>query len=181
MPIKIPSNKDLSSLRVIDVNKDYDVEVLSQATTTAYDIPDRYMSTADTDKALRDLVAGVYTQEDQEYTIEDATVPGFREGVKLLPHQITGRRWMADRESEKKTGGILADDMGLGKTIQTITRIVEGRPTKKDKQDGWAASTLLVHRAFIDVHRLIMHTAESYVLLLLCPNGQAKSRRWLKG
>lgn len=30
----------------------------------------------------------------------------------------------------------------LGKTIQTLTRIVEGKPKKSDKEDGWSASTL---------------------------------------
>lgn len=32
----------------------------------------------------------------------------------------------------------------LGKTIQTLTRIVEGRPRKRDKEDGWDAPTLYV-------------------------------------
>ncbi|KAI0267408.1 SNF2 family N-terminal domain-containing protein [Gloeopeniophorella convolvens] len=73
-----------------------------------------------------------------------AIVEGFREGMRLLPHQIIGRTWMAERESGKKLGGILADDMGLGKTIQTLTRIVDGRPRKSDIQDGWAAATLVV-------------------------------------
>lgn len=30
----------------------------------------------------------------------------------------------------------------LGKTIQTLTRIVDGRAKKSDKEDGWAATTL---------------------------------------
>ncbi|KAI0299413.1 SNF2 family N-terminal domain-containing protein [Multifurca ochricompacta] len=73
-----------------------------------------------------------------------ATVEGFREGIRLLPHQVVGRSWMAERESGKKCGGILADDMGLGKTIQTLTRIVDGRPRKSDGEDGWGAATLVV-------------------------------------
>ncbi|CAL1709544.1 unnamed protein product [Somion occarium] len=51
---------------------------------------------------------------------------------------------MAERESGKKSGGILADDMGLGKTIQTLTRIVEGRPKKEDLKIGYAKATLVV-------------------------------------
>ncbi|KAG5720840.1 hypothetical protein E4T56_gene16954, partial [Termitomyces sp. T112] len=56
------------------------------------------------------------------------------------------RAWMKEREdpSKKRFGGILADDMGLGKTIQTLTRIVEGRARKSDRDDGWAATTLVV-------------------------------------
>ncbi|TBU59783.1 SNF2 family N-terminal domain-containing protein [Dichomitus squalens] len=102
------------------------------------------MTQADTEKALRDFVAEEYNDGGVQYTIEDATVEGFREGVLLLPHQIKSRVWMAERESGKKTGGILADDMGLGKTISTLTRIVEGRPSGKDKKAGWSGSTLVV-------------------------------------
>lgn len=43
---------------------------------------------------------------------QDAIVDGFQEGIKLLPHQVIGRKWMTERESGKKAGGILADDMG---------------------------------------------------------------------
>lgn len=49
-----------------------------------------------------------------EIDMEDAVVKGFKDGIKLLPHQILGRAWMRDREdvTKKRTGGILADDMG---------------------------------------------------------------------
>ena len=73
---------------------------------------DRIMTQADTEKALRDFVADTYNHGDVEYTVEDATVEGFREGVMLLPHQVKSKQWMAEREFGKKTGGILADDMG---------------------------------------------------------------------
>ncbi|KAJ7594372.1 SNF2 family DNA-dependent ATPase [Mycena floridula] len=105
------------------------------------------MSTKEADDALRDLMEGaVNADEDIEIDMDDASVNGFKESVKLLPHQILGRSWMKERENSelKRTGGILADDMGLGKTIQTLTRIVEGRPKKKDKADGWDAPTLVV-------------------------------------
>ncbi|KAI0342449.1 hypothetical protein BDW22DRAFT_1330967 [Trametopsis cervina] len=99
---------------------------------------------ADTEKALRDLMADVRNDSQVEIDMSDAIVPGFREGIVLLPHQIIGRRWMAERETGKRMGGILADDMGLGKTIQTITRIVEGRAPKSAKEAGFAATTLVV-------------------------------------
>jgi SNF2 family DNA or RNA helicase len=39
----------------------------------------------------------------------------------LYPHQITGVRWLVDRETGKAPyGGFLCDEMGLGKTIQLI-------------------------------------------------------------
>ncbi|KAI9068646.1 hypothetical protein FKP32DRAFT_1561262 [Trametes sanguinea] len=102
------------------------------------------MSQADTEKALRDFVNEGFQDGDVDFTPEDTMVEGFRDGIRLLPHQVKSRRWMAERESGKKTGGILADDMGLGKTISTLTRVLEGRPTKKDKAAGYAASTLVV-------------------------------------
>ncbi|KAF9078547.1 SNF2 family N-terminal domain-containing protein [Rhodocollybia butyracea] len=86
--------------------------------------------------------------EDVEVAVnaDDAIVNGFKDEFRLLDHQIIGRNWMKGRENPgiKRMGGILADDMGLGKTIQTLTRIVEGRPRKSDKEDGWDPATLVV-------------------------------------
>ncbi|SJL10479.1 uncharacterized protein ARMOST_13865 [Armillaria ostoyae] len=105
-----------------------------------------YMNSEETEKALRDLMGGAMNDEEVEINMEDAVVDGFKEGITLLPHQVLARAWMRDREDVKKKqfGGLLADDMGLGKTVQTLARIVEGRPTKKDREDGWAAGTLVV-------------------------------------
>lgn len=106
---------------------------------------DPRMSSAETEKALRALVEdSINTTEDVEVDMEESVVKGFQEGVVLLPHQVLGRVWMRERESGKKRGGILADDMGLGKTIQTLARIVEGRPKKSDKEEGWSPSTLVI-------------------------------------
>ncbi|KZT22942.1 hypothetical protein NEOLEDRAFT_1157534 [Neolentinus lepideus HHB14362 ss-1] len=97
------------------------------------------------EKDIRALCEDTLAQKDSvEVDMSLAIVPGFKDGIKLLPHQILGRTWMTEREQGKSRGGILADDMGLGKTIQTLARIVEGRPTKVDKKDGWAAPTLVV-------------------------------------
>lgn len=104
-----------------------------------------YVNAAETQKALQDLLTDQYNDEDHEdITEEDAIVEGFRKGITLLPHQVSGRKWMAEREVGKKHGGILADDMGLGKTIQTLTRIVEGPPSKEDRKAGYAKATLVV-------------------------------------
>jgi hypothetical protein len=74
-----------------------------------------FMSPADAEKALRDLMVGGMNEDaTAEVDMEDAVVKGFRDNIKLLPHQILGRSWMKDREdfTKKRTGGILADDMG---------------------------------------------------------------------
>ncbi|KAJ7217076.1 SNF2 family N-terminal domain-containing protein [Mycena pura] len=113
--------------------------------------PDPYggdmLSPEQAESALRDLMAsGPGADDTAEVNMEEATVPGFRDKIRLMPHQVLGRAWMRDREdpAKKRFGGILADDMGLGKTIQTLARIVDGRPQKRDKDDGWDSPTLVV-------------------------------------
>jgi SNF2 family DNA or RNA helicase len=41
-------------------------------------------------------------------------------GFHYQDHQITGVRWMLEREALQPSGGILCDEMGLGKTIQVL-------------------------------------------------------------
>ncbi|KIY68112.1 hypothetical protein CYLTODRAFT_351900 [Cylindrobasidium torrendii FP15055 ss-10] len=108
-------------------------------------VPD-YMTTQESEKVLRDLMEGAVNSEEVELNPEDYEVPGFSEGFKLLHHQVQARKWMASREdaNAKRYGGILADDMGLGKTIQALVRIVEGKAKKRDREDGWSGSTLVV-------------------------------------
>lgn len=102
----IPSNKDLEPLRTSD--RDYETFDLPAADN----MYDPMLTPADAEKALQDLVTGAYGHDEVDVSLEDAIVEGFRPGIKLLPHQIVGRKWMAERETGKKTGGLLADDMG---------------------------------------------------------------------
>ncbi|KAJ7217158.1 SNF2 family DNA-dependent ATPase [Mycena pura] len=113
--------------------------------------PDPYggdvLSPEQAESALRDLMASDSNADDTaEVNMEEAIVPGLRDKIRLMPHQVLGRAWMRDREdpAKKRFGGILADDMGLGKTIQTLVRIVDNRPKKRDRDDGWDAPTLVV-------------------------------------
>ncbi|KAI0922976.1 hypothetical protein AcV5_009827 [Taiwanofungus camphoratus] len=140
VPIHVPSNRDIQNAAVRPVQPNYETFDMSGLDNDY----DPRLSDADAEKALRDLVTDVYAHGAHEVSTEDAIVEGFREGIKLLPHQVVSRRWMADRESGKKTGGILADDMGLGKTIQTITRIIDGRPSRKEKKSEFSATTLVI-------------------------------------
>lgn len=55
-------------------------------------------------KATADEVA-------EDYKEEETVVPGFADGIKLRPWQVQGRRWMLERETGNKRGGILADDV----------------------------------------------------------------------
>ncbi|KIL66062.1 hypothetical protein M378DRAFT_75691 [Amanita muscaria Koide BX008] len=130
----------------IHVPSNYDLPAPIRPAVPSYDVaePVVNMAAGDADKAVKDLITGSIVDIEAEINPEDMIVPSFAESIKLLPHQALGRIWMRDRETDKKTGGILADDMGLGKTIQTLTRIVEGRARKSDAAEGWSASTLVV-------------------------------------
>lgn len=61
------------------------------------------------------MSGGMNEDVETEINMEEATVKGFKDDIRLLPHQILGRSWMKDREdlTKKRTGGILADDMGF--------------------------------------------------------------------
>ncbi|KAG9313720.1 hypothetical protein JVU11DRAFT_6070 [Chiua virens] len=137
-PIELPSKSRLLSNTEVPTWETFDEP-------GERNLHDPLMSASEAEKALHALVEDtVNSAEETEIDMREAIVPGFADGVVLLPHQVVGRKWMREREIGKKTGGVLADDMGLGKTIQTLTRIVDGRAKKSDKLDGWAASTLVV-------------------------------------
>ena len=68
----------------------------------------------DPDHHMRQLLSGAIG--DGEGNVEDASVKegediieGFAKGVRLMPHQVRGVKWMRGRESGRKCGGILAD------------------------------------------------------------------------
>lgn len=43
------------------------------------------------------------------------------------PHQITGIKWMIQREESENSGGLLCDEMGLGKTMEILGTIKNSR------------------------------------------------------
>ncbi|KAI6041557.1 SNF2 family N-terminal domain-containing protein [Pisolithus marmoratus] len=141
-PVELPTNKPFP----FSLNTANDDGVENFVLPDARGTYDPHMSAAEAEKEFLALVAGTVTnvEDGVEIDMKQAVVEGFTDGIMLLPHQVLGRIWMRERESGKKMGGLLADDMGLGKTIQTLTRIVDGRPKKSDKADGWAPSTLVV-------------------------------------
>lgn len=71
--------------------------------------------------------------EEEEVKPEDCVVDGLT--VPLLPHQVSGLRFLKRREAMKGSslGGLLCDDMGLGKTIQTIAMILENKGSTENK------------------------------------------------
>ncbi|KZT54103.1 hypothetical protein CALCODRAFT_473944 [Calocera cornea HHB12733] len=118
----------------------------SRSTRDVDDVPEVYVPPAEAQQALQDLFqSSVGDAEIEGVDMErDSHVDGFRDTIKLMPHQVRGRMWMKSREEGKAKGGILADDMGLGKTIQTFTRIVDGKRTDQERIEGYARATLIV-------------------------------------
>lgn len=121
VPVHIPSNRDIFpggfAPRPIPPSAQARASNDEEVKIPDFRDDNVFMSPADAEKALRDLMGGGMNQElDAEIEIDmsDAIVSDFKEGIELLPHQILGRKWMKDREdpTRKRTGGILADDMG---------------------------------------------------------------------
>jgi len=179
-PIHIPSNADRN-------HNDYSGAANNWETHGGfYETPwEPRKTVAESEKDLQDLLQQSFDGGEDgessrdEIDMSQAVVEGFREGIRLLPHQITGRIWMTERESGKKFGGILADDMGLGKTIQTLARIVDGRPRKSDAESGWAAATLWV-RHLLHVLMTFHPLSELCAPLAWCLNGPPRFPRWRK-
>ncbi|ORX33465.1 SNF2 family N-terminal domain-domain-containing protein, partial [Kockovaella imperatae] len=134
-PIAVPDDEPQGE--VFDLNK------------IEYNQADWERHQGDADEHMRELLSGAVGDgeddmgEDKVQEGEDI-VEGFADNVRLMPHQVRGVRWMRQRESARKYGGILADDMGLGKTVQTLARVVEGKATTAELKAGWKAGTLII-------------------------------------
>ncbi|WWD17666.1 hypothetical protein CI109_102107 [Kwoniella shandongensis] len=123
--------------------EDFDIDA---APTTAEDFQ-RY--DGDADKHMQELLSGAIGDGEGEMGDDgmqdgEDIIDGFANGMKLMPHQVRGVKWMRGRESGRKYGGILADDMGLGKTVQTLARIVEGTATTAERKAGFRGGTLII-------------------------------------
>lgn len=107
--IQIPSNRDIVPTQLPEATPVWETFNLQDEGH----IYDPRTSAADAEKALRQLVEDSHNDKgDEEIDMSQALVDGFRDGIVLMPHQVLGRAWMKERETGKKTGGILADDMG---------------------------------------------------------------------
>jgi len=144
------------------VIEDYDGE---EALNVEADVnpQDEFESSGKSATQIEDDVKGLFKGTTVNHEVEikegDDVVERFTNDFRLLRHQIQAREWMKQRETGGSRGGILADDMGLdflliiviskaelrfrlGKTIQTLVRIVEGKPHKSDRIRGYIPSTL---------------------------------------
>lgn len=128
----------------LGLHRDIDITATLEAMASQPSHYEMRKSSEETDKELKDLFSGAIEDGIKEVLPEEAIVDDFVDGMILKPHQVRARIWMKERESGKAAGGFLCDEMGLGKTIQTVVRIVDGRPSKEDRKAGWANATLVI-------------------------------------
>ena len=69
----------------------------------------------DSEAHMRELLSGAVGEgeaDDGGFEDGDDVIEGFAKGVRLMPHQVRGVKWMRGRETGRKYGGILADVSG---------------------------------------------------------------------
>lgn len=105
VPIPIPQNVVARDKEEVEENgEDFDIGAAQ------YSAADFERCGGDPEEQMRELLAGAVGDGEEGGDDEgDDTVEGFADGMRLMPHQVRGTRWMRERESGRKYGGILAD------------------------------------------------------------------------
>ncbi|KAI0342316.1 hypothetical protein BDW22DRAFT_1395176 [Trametopsis cervina] len=99
-------------------------------------------------------------------------LPGMT--VALMPHQVIGVAWMADKEQRSSfRGGVLADEMGLGKTVQMIAVMAKNRPTNPARK----ATLIVAPVALLDQWQYEIEDKSDMNLRCLIYHGNSKPRR----
>lgn len=83
----------------------------------------------DAEAHMRELLSAAVGEVDEDIQDGEDIVEGFADGVRLMPHQIRGVKWMRGRESGRKFGGILAD------VSIFIALLIPGYGSGKDSTD----------------------------------------------
>lgn len=131
-----PEEKDKEPEEVEMNGEDFD---LNQAKFTAEDF-ERFHG--DPEEQMRNLLAGAVGEGEGEGEEDEEgadTVEGFADGMRLMPHQVRGVKWMRERETGRKYGGILADvswRIRLGTDIRTWVSERQCRPSRVSSREG---------------------------------------------
>jgi hypothetical protein len=74
-----------------------------------YTAKDFETCSGDPEEQMRELLAEAVGDGEEGHTEGDEIIDGFAAHLRLMPHQVRGVRWMRERESGRRNGGILAD------------------------------------------------------------------------
>ena len=69
----------------------------------------------------------------------------------------------------------------LGKTISTLTRVLEGRPTKKDKAAGWSGATLYVGLIVLISSGLLIYHHRVVCPVALVSQWETETKKYTSG
>lgn len=106
-PVAIPIPQNVVAREKDEVDENGEEFDIGAAQYTAADFE---RCQGDPEAQMRELLAdAVGDGEDDAGDDGDDQVEGFADGMRLMPHQVRGTRWMRDRETGRKYGGILAD------------------------------------------------------------------------
>jgi hypothetical protein len=95
--------KAIPPKRVLDDGEIFDLD------TAKISADDWTKHQGDAEAHMRELLSAAVGQVDEDIKDGEDVVEGFADGIRLMPHQVRGVRWMRGRETGRKFGGILAD------------------------------------------------------------------------
>ncbi|KAK0204021.1 SNF2 family N-terminal domain-containing protein [Desarmillaria ectypa] len=98
-------------------------------------------------------------------------LPGME--VPLMPHQVIGVAWMAEKEKSSLKGGLLGDDMGLGKTIQMIALMIKNR----SNDPVCKTNLIMAPLALLDQWKLEVELKSNNSLRCIVYHGSGKPKR----
>lgn len=118
-PVSVPSRAPSRSTDEENPSEKFDLD------TAPITAEDYVRHQGDADDHMRELLSGAIGDAEGEMGDEavkegEDIIEGFAKGVRLMPHQVRGVRWMRGRESGRKYGGILADVSGFSSAESRI-------------------------------------------------------------
>jgi hypothetical protein len=171
-----PAYVSRASQFVYDLNGTAYASNGNPATPQGYNSPDdERADPAQHEAELRGLLEHI--RPDEELTAEEMPPQPHGMKVDLMPHQLSGLKWLKSMEDAPSTkGGILADDMGLGKTIQAIALMLEHKPLARDHRPTLVVAPLaLLHQWKREIQKMVRPSQRMEVFIM---HGETRKVTW---